>query len=116
MASDVKENKKQLGDMMQQMGSLELSGDQREKELNNYQQELLELRDGNDDLLVWMREEGVLCEIMFMNDAEVVKEKRGMSLDDGANECDDGSVENVDVPVLQKRIRKPPSYLEDFIR
>ncbi|KAJ1090383.1 hypothetical protein NDU88_003516 [Pleurodeles waltl] len=60
--------------------------------------------------------------MMFMNDGEVVSEKGGMSLDDCVeeqgvgNECGDGSVESVDAPVLQKRIRKPPSYLEDFIR
>ncbi|KAJ1192872.1 hypothetical protein NDU88_002178 [Pleurodeles waltl] len=60
--------------------------------------------------------------MMFMNDGEVVSKKGGMSLDDYVeeqgvgNECGDGSVECGDAAVLQKRIRRPPSYLEDFIR
>ncbi|KAJ1124585.1 hypothetical protein NDU88_003035 [Pleurodeles waltl] len=69
--------------------------------------------------------------MMFMGgDDEVVSEKDGISLDgcvgrqhgDVGNESGDDSVpgdvgneDGVD-PILGKRIRRPPSYLKDFVR
>ncbi|KAJ1105428.1 hypothetical protein NDU88_002834 [Pleurodeles waltl] len=51
MASNIKDIKKELGDMGQRMDSLEVSGDERQEELNTHCRELLELRDENEDLL-----------------------------------------------------------------
>ncbi|KAJ1109035.1 hypothetical protein NDU88_006404 [Pleurodeles waltl] len=51
MASDVKDIKKELGDMGQRMDSLERSVDQREEELNHHRRKLLDLRNKNEDIL-----------------------------------------------------------------
>ncbi|KAJ1120452.1 hypothetical protein NDU88_008617 [Pleurodeles waltl] len=57
---------------------------------------------------------------MFMSGGEVVSGKGRMfvgdCIDEVANEFSDDPVEGEEVPALQKRIRKPPSYLEDFVR
>ncbi|KAJ1157885.1 hypothetical protein NDU88_010582 [Pleurodeles waltl] len=54
--------------------------------------------------------------MMFMDDDKVVKKKSGITLDDGTDEGGAGFGRNVEVPMRQKSIRKPLSYLDDFIR
>ncbi|KAJ1115267.1 hypothetical protein NDU88_003493 [Pleurodeles waltl] len=63
--------------------------------------------------------------MMFMGDDEVVSERGGMTLDDCVqqrrkDECENEYVdvgsERGDDHFLGKRIRKPPSYLKDFVR